>query len=241
MSPTWTTFLFEAGNFLVLAAFLGWLFFKPVRKALADQRAKNEAATNEAEQKLAEAERLRNEIDTEHKKLQEELNQLRSKELEAARKQAEQIVSDARAARERERENLKRQATRLAENEERMLSQAAAAAAARAVGKLLEQIRGPDLDSALFQAAWQQLQSFSGEKLAPVKVESARALSPAQQKQLEEFFGEDAAGKTSFHVVDELGAGLRITTARGLIDATSTGLAQYAQQALATELNGAKK
>ena len=39
MSPTLTTFLFEAANFLVLAAVLGWLFFKPVRQALADHRA----------------------------------------------------------------------------------------------------------------------------------------------------------------------------------------------------------
>ena len=31
VSPSWVTFLFEAANFLLLAAVLGWLFFRPVR------------------------------------------------------------------------------------------------------------------------------------------------------------------------------------------------------------------
>ena len=63
VSPTLTTFLFEAANFLVLAAVLGWLFFKPVRQALVDHREKFESDNRKATQKLAEAEKTRQEIE----------------------------------------------------------------------------------------------------------------------------------------------------------------------------------
>ena len=64
MSASWVTFVFEAANFLVLAALLGRLFFRPVRDALERRRAElegeREAARRvreEAEAALAEARR----------------------------------------------------------------------------------------------------------------------------------------------------------------------------------------
>ena len=64
MNDSLWTFVFEIANFVALAAVLAWLFFKPVRKALEDQQAKARQHEEEAAQKLADAERLREDIES---------------------------------------------------------------------------------------------------------------------------------------------------------------------------------
>ncbi|MCO6455308.1 MAG: hypothetical protein J5I93_08405 [Pirellulaceae bacterium] len=118
MSPTWTTFLFEAANFLVLAGALGWRFFRPVRKALADYRDRWESQARQAAEQLSQAEQTRQAVQAERAGLQAELEQLRSRELESARKSAQQILADAHAAAERELEAGRRQARRLPETQQ---------------------------------------------------------------------------------------------------------------------------
>jgi F0F1-type ATP synthase membrane subunit b/b' len=78
VSPTLTTFLFEAANFLVLVALLSWLFFKPVRQALADHRARLEGLSQEATQQLAAVEQTRAEVAAQRQTLRDELTQLRA-------------------------------------------------------------------------------------------------------------------------------------------------------------------
>lgn len=236
MSPTLTTFLFEAANFLVLAAMLGWLFFQPVRQALAERRAKFEADSVQAEQKLAEAEKMQQAIDATRANLQAELNALRTRELEAARRQADQILADARTAAEREREMSRRQAARMSDTQRETLAEVAAAAAAKTVGRLLEQIGGPDLQAALIESACQQLGSLPQDAIAPVKIESAQPLSSQQRTALENALGPAADG-ADFRTVDGLEVGVRISTGKGLIDASVSGLAQFARHSLVKEMN----
>jgi F-type H+-transporting ATPase subunit b len=236
VSATLTTFVFEAANFLILAGVLSWLLFKPVRKALADQRARLQAEASEAGAKLAEAAKKQAEIDATWRKLQDELNQLRARELEAARQKADEILAAARAAAEREREMLRRRAGQLADDAAGRLSQAAAGAATAAVAELLAQIQGPDLDEALLGAACEQLRHLPAERLAPVKVESAGALSPKNRATLEAVLA-GAAHEATFVVDESLGSGVRIATASGLIDATAAGLVQFTRQVLAKQLN----
>ena len=236
MSPTLTTFLFEAANFLVLAGVLGWLFFNPVRQALANRRAKFEADAAQAAEKLAAAETVQREIDAARRSLKAELNELRTRELEAARRQAEQILADARTAAEREREMSRRQAAQLSETQRSTLADVSARAAAATVGHLLEQIGGPDLHSALVASACRQLGSMPPVALAPVKIESAQQLSPQQRAALSSALGP-AAATADFRTVDGLGSGVRISTGVGLIDATASGLTQFARQSLTKEMN----
>jgi F0F1-type ATP synthase membrane subunit b/b' len=230
-----TTFLFEAANFLVLAAVLGWLFFKPVRKALADRRAKFEADTLQAADKLAEAAKTQQDIDVIRANLQAELNELRTRELEAARRRAEQILADARTAAEREREMSRRQAARMSDKQRDTLAEVSATAAAETVGRLLEQIRGPELQSALIESACKQLGSLPPDALRPVKIETGQPLSPEQLAALNSALGP-AAAAADFRTVDGLGAGVRISTGSGLIDASVSGLAQFARQSLVKEM-----
>jgi len=236
VSPTLTTFLFEAANFLVLAAILGWLFFKPVRQALLDRRAKLEDEAAQAAQKLAEAEKIQQDIDARRAALQSELNELREQGRDAARKQAEEILSQARAAAEREREASVRLAARMSETQRDTLAEVAAAATAETVGRLLDQINSPDLQAALIASACQQLGSLPHGTITPVKIESAQPLSPQQRADLENALGP-AAGQVDFRTADGLGAGVRISTGQGLVDASVSGLVQFARQSLEQEMS----
>ena len=109
MSPTLTTFLFEAANFLVLAGVLGWLFFQPIRTALEDRKSQLLNQSREATEKLAEAERLRAEQQDHEAAFQRDLDRLRQEARAAAEREAETIRADARAASERERDRLQRE------------------------------------------------------------------------------------------------------------------------------------
>lgn len=236
MSPTLTTFLFESANFLVLAAALGWLFFKPVRQALADRREKFESDNRQATQKLAEAEKTQQEINVTRDNLQAELNDLRTSELEAARRQADQILTDARSVAAREREMSQRLAAQMSDTQRDTLAEVSAAATVDTVGRLLKTIGGPQLQSALIESACQQLRSLPQEGISPVKVESTQPLSPDQITSLKNALGA-AADSADFRTVDGLGDGVRISTGRGLIDASVGGLVQFASQSLVKEMS----
>jgi F-type H+-transporting ATPase subunit b len=236
VSPTLTTFLFEAANFLVLAGVLGWLFFKPVRQALAERREKLETEAREAARKLADAEKIRQEIDAARAGLEKELNDLRSRELDAARRHADQVLAEARGAAERELETARRQAARMSDAQRNTLAQVATAATAEVVGRLLEQIGGPDLHSALIRSACEQLRSLPREGLAPVKIESESPLSQEERAAVEGALGGAAQG-ADFRTAGELGAGVRISTGRGLIDASVNGLTRFAGQSLLKEMS----
>ena len=234
MSPTLTTFLFEAANFLVLAAVLGWLFFKPVRQALADHRAGLEGLSREATQQLAVAEQTRAEVDVQRQTLRDELTQLRAQILEAARREAETIVAQAREQAQRAKQAAQQQVERFDESQMATLSRAVAAAAGVVVGRLLTDINGPTLNAALLRAACEQLRGLALDS-SQVIVESAEPLSENSYAVLDEALGP-AASTAMRRVVPELGAGMRITTPRGVVDASVMGLAAFAQRALTVEL-----
>lgn len=236
MSPTATTFLFETANFLLLATALGWLFFKPVRQALADRRGQLEAEEREAAEKLAAAQKNQQELATARANLQAELNELRARELEAAQKQADELLARTRAAMEQEREAGRRQLARMSGMQRELLAQAAATVAAETVERLLRQINGPDVHAALIRSACQQLLDLPRETLGAVKVESAQPLSSEQRAALDKALGP-AAAHADYQAVGELGVGVRISTARGLIDASARGLAQFARHALIKEMS----
>ncbi|MEQ9410305.1 MAG: ATP synthase F0 subunit B [Fuerstiella sp.] len=236
MSPTLITFLFEAANFLVLAAVLGWLFFKPVRQALTDRRARFETEAAQAAEKLAAAEKTQHEIEAARANLQTELNELRSRELETARQQAQQILAETRAAADRERDVIRRQAARLPNTQRDRLAEVAAVAAAETVRRLFEQIGGPELQAALIESACQQLRNLPQDDIAPVKIESTTPLTAEEQTRLKNALGT-AADRADFRTTEGLGAGVRVATRKGLIDATVSGLTGFARHTLVTEMS----
>lgn len=236
MSPTLTTFLFEMANFLILALVLGWLFFRPVRAAIEKRRASIAQEHQQAADKLAEADRLRAEIDERLAKLDGELAEKREAARQEMTEEAERIIAEAREAAERQRAALERQLTYLEDARIERLSKIVAAAAGQAVGRLLEDVAGADLDGALVHEGCRRLQTFDGNSIGPVVVESARELSAEQRTALKNSVGP-AGPSMEFRRADELKVGLRISTNRGLIDLSDAGLAEYTQRILRARLH----
>lgn len=234
MSPTLTTFLFELANFLLLAALVGWLFFKPVRRALdARQRAERERIEALAAREAA-ITNTTSELEARRRSFDEETSRLRSERLAAAESEAASIVDRATRDAARQRELGEKMKTAIERAQAERLSTAAAAAARAAVSRLLTQLRSPDLDRALGDLACRQLEEPVA--LGQVLVESAAPLEATSQAAIAKAAG-DRASALEFRVVPELGAGLRITTASGMIDASAAGLAAYSERALRERLS----
>lgn len=232
MSPSLTTFLFEAANFVTLAVLLGWLFFKPVRKALEDQRAKDLAQAVLTAQKLAEAERMRAEWEKKRQRLEAELEQMRSEARDMAQKEVEKILAEGRAQIEQERAAVRREVISLEKTQTIKIARAVAGVTHQVMLRFLQQIEGPELEWILLKAACRELQTLSHESLAPVTIESATPLDINQKQLIESALGP-ATTTAKFRVVPELVAGARISTGHGLVDASVAGLANFAEQYLA--------
>lgn len=236
MSATWVTFLFEAANFLLLAAVLGWLFFRPVRDALERRRSELESEQRAAAEARTEAERARQDASARRAELEGSLDELRERVRSDAEAERDRLVEAARARMQRERETLKGELVAQRRGQARSLARDAAFAAKEIVVRLLGTMEGPDLEHALLRAACGELEKlrFAGP-LAPVVVESARALEDEAIATLAQAAGV-AAADAGRRVDPDLVAGLRVLTARGLVDASAAGLAAQAERVLVSHL-----
>jgi len=236
MSSTWVTFLFEAANFLLLAGLLGWLFFRPVRDALERSRAELEAERSAAEEARSEADRILQETRAKRAELEGSLEDLRARVQREADEERARLVDGAREQMRRERETLKGELVSQRRAQSRSLVRDAMLAAREIVVRLLEKMGGPELDQALIRTACRELAglSFAGS-LQPVVVESARALEADAIDALTDAANVQAAD-LSHRVDPDLIAGVRVLTARGLVDVSATGLAAQAERVLVGEL-----
>lgn len=233
MSPAVATFLFEIANFLCLAAALGWLFFRPVRKLLDERRAALRAEDETAARKLAEAEQIRGDIAQRQQTLAEELEAQRARSRAAADQEAQAILQRAREQALRELEAANKSLVTLEKGTQSRLALAATAAAGEVVARLLALVHGGDLDEALLRVACVQMAQFQAP-LDPVTIESARPLGALQQAALASVLGNETP--FSQRVVPELLGGIRVITGRGMVDVSIAGLAQYAESTLAAHL-----
>jgi F0F1-type ATP synthase membrane subunit b/b' len=232
VSPRWVTFLFETANFLLLAALLGWAFFRPVRGALERRRAALEAEEREAAEGRAQAERALAEAAARQSELERSYASLRERVREETERERLRVLGAAREQAQRERETLETELAALRRGQAKRIATDAAAAARGVVVRLLERIDGPDLQQALAAAASREFAKLAAAgPVDPVIVEFADALEPAVVDALANAAGIPGS-EVSARRVPELGAGIRILTARGLIDASAAGLAAHAERAL---------
>jgi F-type H+-transporting ATPase subunit b len=237
MSASWVTFLFEAANFMLLAAVLGWLFFRPVRDALERRRSELESEQQAAVNVLADAERALQDAREQRSKLEDSLEGLRERVRREAETEAERLVEAARVRTQRERETLKGELVSQRRAQARSLTRDAAFAAREIVVRLLDEIEGPDLEDALLRTACRDLEKLrSSGSLAPVIIESNRPLDHASLACIAEAAGIDPADPVC-RVDPDLVAGLRVLTARGLVDASGAGLALQAERVLVIQVD----
>jgi F-type H+-transporting ATPase subunit b len=236
MSPSVATFLFESVNFLLLVVVLSWAFFRPVqraidarRDALAAERRAAERAREDAQRLLADAEKRSREIEGSLEPLREALR--RNAESEAAR-----LIADASREAEEERSALRAELERMRQVQACAVARDAAAAARTLVEMLLAEIDGPDLDLALARAAARRLGTLPPSATnGQVLVESARPLADEALRVICDALGRASADRR-LRVDPALIAGVRITTSCGLIDASASGMAHFAERELAARI-----
>jgi F-type H+-transporting ATPase subunit b len=227
--------LFEAANFLILVAALGWFFFRPVRAALADRRAQMQEQQRAAAESLARAKQLEEELKRQRAAIQQESEQIRAAARDQARREAEAILEEARRAADKLRRAAEARLVDLERAHADRLAQVVAEATCILTSRLLQQIDGPKLERALFDAALSELKRDQAAKSSSLVVESACPLDDQQKAELSAAV-EAAAGGLEFRVNPALIAGVRLTTSAGLIDVSVAGLAQGIQQTLAGQL-----
>lgn len=228
MSPTVANFLFEVVNFLLFAAAVGWVFFRPVRAALDAERDRHAAAEEDIRRRQAAATALSEETRAAHEAADRDIAEQRTTMLGAARTEAARVVEAARQAQAEERRAVaaeleadrRRQASELADVVGRI--------AADSVRRLLATLEGPALDLALVRAACREVAAHLPATAGAVTVESARPLDAESRQALAAALGAAFTER----VVPELGAGVRLTSAAGQVDASAQALARQAARAV---------
>jgi F0F1-type ATP synthase membrane subunit b/b' len=236
VSPSWVTFAFEVGNFLLLAALLGWLFFRPVRAALEGRRSRLEseqrAAADARERAERESQDARARRETERAELERAREELR-REAEAER---QQLLEAGRNQLARERGQLDQELQAARSASARAQARDAAFAAHVIVERLLAALKGADLEELLAGAACRSLAELAAHgSLAPLVIESAAPLDASTLGRLAAAAGV-AREQATTRAEPDLIAGLRVLTARGLVDATVSGLAAQAERLLVARI-----
>jgi F0F1-type ATP synthase membrane subunit b/b' len=234
VSPSLANFLFEAANFLLLAAALGWLLFKPVRRALDAERERHDREAEEERRLRGEAEAMAREAALAREAASREAVRRREEILAAANREAAQLLEEARRARSAERRALERELELAREAQAAALAGDLGRIAGESVARLLERLEGPPLDAALVRAACEELRALPPSVRRSALVEVARPLDEQARGLLKAALGGDFQERR----VGELGAGVRVITSAGQVDATAASIARLASRAVAAAAAG---
>jgi F-type H+-transporting ATPase subunit b len=228
VSPALANFLFEAVNFLLLAAVLGRILFKPVRRALDADRQRHAKEDEESKRLRAAAEKLAAEARAAREAADRETEEHRRQTLQAAQQEAAQLLAQARQEQAAERRALEQERTASRDAAAAALAETVGRIAAASVEQLLAALHGPPLDVALVRAACAEIEKLPSGARKSALVESAHPLDAEARGLLAAVLGEGFQERT----VGELGAGVRVTTPAGQVDVTAVALARRAAQAV---------
>ncbi len=165
MELSWTTFILEIINFLVLVWVLKRLFYAPVKRAIAERRAAVEKTLQDAESSKREAHDLQSryegrlrewEVEKEHQKeeFRKELSEERTKQL----KLTENLVAEEREKAEAQQE--KKDAERRMSEEREAMKQAL-----EFTSRVLKDVACPELEGKIVDLVTKQLCSTERESL----------------------------------------------------------------------------
>lgn len=227
MELSWTTFVLEAINFLVLVWLLKRLFYAPVKKAIAQRRAAVEKALKDAEVTKQQAEELKSRYDGRLREWEEEKNHqkeaLRGELSEERDKQMKLIATAVGTERQRmEAQEEAKSAERRANDEKRAMNQAL-----EFVSRLLRDLASPELEAKIGDLLAQQILSSpvsdisqasdiskvgSGNGHREVEVRSAFTMNKAQRDSLTSALKQKLGSEISinFRVDPKLLAGLEV-------------------------------
>lgn len=224
MEFSWTTFLLEIINFLVLVWILKRFLYKPVLNVIARRRAGIEERLAEARHLNDEANALKVEYESRLEAWDKERRQARSalaQELDQERARQVQALRDTlREEREKAEVAESRRHTEAMRDIEYLAMQQAAEFATR----LLRESSGPDLEAKLLDKLLADMSSLSSEQIASLRTQwgeppesiviaSAYALAENQRRTVEQSLAKLIGHSVPARYVQdsELIAGLRIT------------------------------
>jgi len=222
-------FLFEVANFLVLAGLLGWVLFKPVRSVLDRERERHDKVEAEIRERQAESDKLAQEAREIRAKVEGEMETQRAELMEAARGEAARIKEQARQEQLAQQKRFERELDSARRIEADTLAGTIGQIAAASLRGLLQTIDAPSLDLGLVRAACAEIENLPADKRSGAVIEAARLLDASSRQLLGDALGQAIQER----VVEELGAGVRITTAGGQIDASAEAIARHAASAVA--------
>ena len=224
MELSWSTFVLEIINFLILVWILKRFFYKPVLNVIAKRRAEIDDSLNSAEALHADAEKLQRQYegrladwDRERQQARAALNQ----ELDAERaKKMAQLQTELEQQREKTRVvEARHQAVAMREMEETALKQAA-----RFASRLLAQASGAETEANLVDLVITELSRLPSDRVKALRnsygqapdhalVVTAHRLSDQQRQRLEQVLMTIVSPEVNvqFEQNSELLAGVRIS------------------------------
>ena len=232
MELSWSTFVLEIVNFLVLVWILKRFLYKPVLEVIARRRAGIEKTRADAAALHADAEKLQEQYEgrlTDWKKERQQARETLARELEAERaRKIEELQIELTQEREKASfAETSRQADALRKVEEIALEQAAKFAT-----RLLEQTAGADTEARLVELVITELSQLPSERITAMRnsygqpleaivVVSAFALAEEQRRRLEQALLPLTVQKIPlrFEQDNNLLAGVRITVGAWVLGA----------------------
>lgn len=169
MELSWTTFVLEIINFLVLVWILKRFLYRPVLTVIARRQAGIEKRLSDAEALQADAEKLQSQYESRLDDWEQERQQAReslAKELDTERaRKMEELQTTLEQEREKARvAEAHRQADTLRKIEESALRQGA-----RFATRLLEQASGPDTETRLVELLITELSQLPAKQIAALR------------------------------------------------------------------------
>lgn len=196
MELSWSTFILEIINFLVLLWILKHFFYKPVLKVIAQRRSGIESQLAESQQLQNEAEALKGQYEGRLAEWDRERQQARDSLAQELDEERQRQLAELQKLLTQERKksdvvNERRQTEARRETEHRALQQASEFAT-----RLLTQSAGPEIEAHLVDMVIRELDGLSSEQMealrtqsgespASINVSSAYPLSTEQQQQLQ--------------------------------------------------------
>lgn len=232
MQLSWSTFLLEVVNFLVLVWILKRFLYKPVLAAIARRKAAIDKTLSDADAKQQQAQALELQYRNRLADWEREKEALRAALSEELRAQRERLTADLQKALEQEREKERVLAEqRLAELKDRAAEQGISMGV-RFTGRLLQRVASAELERQLFALVLEDLPRLAPVQLQAlqeacrdpqhaVKVASAFPLADAERSQLVQALKEATHENVAaaFEQDSSLVAGLRISAGPWIVRA----------------------
>lgn len=244
MELSWSTFLLEGINFLILVWILQRLFYKPVLAVIARRRAGIEKALADARAMREGAEALQAQYQSRLAEWEQERQESRKALYLEIDTERQRRLAELSGMLDQEREKAQVTEQRRLEKMHLQVEQSALAQAARFAARLLSRLAGPELELRLLDLLLADLTGLTDERreafaqaaqmntLDKVVVASAYPLDPGQRTNLEQVLRTSFAIEAAFEYRQDsdLLAGLRISLGPWVLHANlNDDLAAFSQ------------